>query len=70
MEVDAGDYVSVGNLRDGYKWEKIYSNSAAGAKHLPRSWTIVTESGGVYDMWAVQRYAKASDMEGVDRTVG
>lgn len=69
-EVDAGDYVNVGNHRDGFEWQKIHCNSAAGAEYLPRNWTIVTESGGVYDMWAVQRYAKASDMEGVDRTVG
>lgn len=65
-EVDAGDYVNVGNYRDGFEWERIYSNSAAGADHLPSNWMIVTENGGTYDMWAIQRYAKAIDLDGAD----
>lgn len=57
-EVGKGDYVKIGS-----HWERIKSNTAAGAERLPRSWTVTTETGGSYDMYGVNAYAKAEDFE-------
>lgn len=56
-EVGRGDYVKVGS-----RWERIESNSAAGAPRTPRDWTVQTE-GGTYGMYGINRYAKAEDLE-------
>ncbi len=56
-EVGPGDYVKIGS-----RFEKITSNSAHGAEHTPRSWTVRTENG-TYDMMSINRYAKAEDIE-------
>ena len=57
-DVGPGDYVQIGS-----RWKKISSNSASGASHTPRSWTVTTEDGGGYGMFGINRYAKAEDLE-------
>jgi len=57
-EVGPGDYVKIGS-----RWERITSNTAQGAPHTPRSWTVQTEGGGSYGMYRIDRYAKAEDLE-------
>lgn len=57
-DVGRGDYVKIGS-----RWEKISDNSAAGASHTPRDWTVRTEDGGSYGMYGINRYAKAEDLE-------
>lgn len=56
-DVGPGDYVKIGS-----HWEKIRENSAHGAEHLPRSWTVRTEVGS-HGMYDINRYAKAEDLE-------
>ena len=58
MDVGTGDYVKIGST-----WKKISSNSAEGASHPPRNWTVQTEDGCSYDMYGVNRYARKEDME-------
>jgi hypothetical protein len=57
-DVGQGDYVKIGG-----SWERIASNSAAGASHTPRDWTVTTEDGAEYGMMNIQLYAKADDLE-------
>ena len=57
-DVGPGDYVKIGS-----HWEKVTSNSAHGADHTPRSWTVRTEGGGEHGMYGINRYAKAEDLE-------
>jgi hypothetical protein len=57
-DVGRGDYVKIGS-----QWQKIESNSASGAEHTPRSWTVRTEGGGEHGMFGINRYAKAEDLE-------
>lgn len=57
QDVGRGDYVKIGS-----QWKRISSNSASGAERLPRSWTVTTEDGCSYDMWSINRYAKAEDL--------
>lgn len=56
-EVGQGDFVKV----RGHFYE-IANNTAHGAEHTPRNWTITTTTGESFDMWSVERYAKAEDM--------
>ncbi len=56
-DIGPGDYVKIGS-----HWEQIRSNSAHGAEHTPRSWTVRTESGE-HGMYGINRYAKAEDLE-------
>ena len=58
QEIGPGDYVKVGG-----RFEKVSSNSAHGADHTPRNWTVTTEGGRSYSMWDIGRYAKAGDVE-------
>lgn len=56
-EIGPGDYVKVrGRL------ERVVSNTAQGAEHTPRHWTVQTESGS-YGMFDIARYAKSGDVE-------
>lgn len=57
-DVGKGDHVKVRG-----RWERITSNSAEGASHTPRNWTVTTEDGGSYSMFGIDRYAKAEDLE-------
>ena len=57
-EVGEGDFVKVRG-----SWKRISSNTAKGASHTPRHWTIRTEDGGEYGMFNIDRYAKAEDLE-------
>jgi hypothetical protein len=57
-EVGRGDYVKI-----GAQWKRIESNSASGAERTPRNWTVTTEDGASYDMWSINRYAKAEDLD-------
>lgn len=57
-DVGTGDYVKIGQ-----RWQKIQDNSAEGAKHTPRHWTVTTEGGGSHGMYGINRYAKAEDLE-------
>lgn len=57
-DVGPGDFVKIGS-----QWKPIESNSAHGAKRIPREWTVRTTDGGTYDMFGVNRYAKAEDLE-------
>ncbi len=57
-QVGPGDYVKIGST-----WQKISSNSAHGAEHTPRSWTVRTTDGGEHGMFGINRYAKAEDLE-------
>lgn len=56
-DVGAGDFVKIGS-----RWKQIESNSAEGASHTPRSWTVRTTDGMTYGMWGIRRYAKAEDL--------
>lgn len=56
-EIGPGDYVKVGSV-----WRRVEANSAHGAQHTPRDWTIRSEAG-THGMWGVNRYAKAEDLE-------
>jgi len=58
QDVGPGDYVKIGS-----RWEKVVSNTATGAEHTPRSWTVRTEGGGEHGMFGINRYAKAEDLE-------
>ena len=55
-EIGTGDFVKIGS-----EWKEVSFNSAQGTR-LPKSWTIRTTDGGSYDMFDVNRYAKAEDM--------
>jgi len=55
-EVGTGDFVKVGT-----QWKEIEHNSAAGAEHTPRHWSIRTTDGGTYGMYDIRRYAKKED---------
>mgnify|MGYP001601615724 CR=1 FL=1 len=57
-DVGPGDFVKIGS-----RWERIRDNSAYGADHTPRNWTVTTEGGGSYGMTQINRYAKAEDLE-------
>lgn len=57
-DVGAGDYVKIGQ-----RWTKIASNSAAGLPVTPRNWEVKTEDGRQYDMYNINLYAKAEDLE-------
>lgn len=57
-DVGPGDYVKIGS-----QWQKIASNTAHGASHTPRSWSVRTEGGGEHGMCGINRYAKAEDLE-------
>lgn len=56
-EVGPGDYIKIGS-----RWKRVEANSAEGASHL-RSWSVRTEDGMIHDMWSINRYAKAEDMQ-------
>jgi hypothetical protein len=57
-QVGRGDYIKVNG-----RWEQITSNSAFGAERPPRSWTVRTEAGNSYDLYHIDLYAKAEDLE-------
>lgn len=57
-EVGPGDYVKIGQ-----RWERVTANTAQGASHAPRSWTVQTEGGRSYGMYDIGRYAKAEDLD-------
>ena len=57
-DIGPGDYVKIGS-----HWEKVASNTAQGAEHTPRSWTVKTESGSEHGMFGINRYAKVEDLE-------
>lgn len=57
-DVGRGDYVKIGG-----QWKEIASNSAAGAGHTPRHWTVETTDGGSYGMFSINRYAKKEDLD-------
>lgn len=57
-DVGPGDYIKIGS-----SWQKIASNTAHGAEHTPRSWSVRTECGGEHGMYGIKRYAKAEDLE-------
>lgn len=58
QDVGPGDYVKIGS-----HWEKVTSNTAQGAEHTPKSWSVRTESGREHGMFGINRYAKAEDLE-------
>lgn len=58
QEIGPGDYVKIGS-----HWEKVTGNTAQGAEHTPRSWTVTTEGGREHGMYGINRYAKAEDIE-------
>lgn len=57
-QIGPGDYVKIGS-----SWRRVSSNSAQGAEHTPRSWSVTTEDGGSHGMFGINRYAKAEDLE-------
>ena len=57
-DVGPGDYVKIGS-----SLQKVTSNTAQGAEHTPRSWSVKTESGSTHGMFGINRYAKADDLE-------
>lgn len=57
-DIGPGDYVQIGS-----RWEKVASNTAQGAEHTPRSWSVRTENGDEHGMFSINRYAKAEDLE-------
>lgn len=56
-EVGPGDYVKIGS-----RWKQIAANSAQGADHTPRSWTVTTTDGASYGMFGINAYAKAEEV--------
>ena len=57
-EITTGDYVKVGS-----HWQRVASNSAAGADHTPRNWTVQLENGASRGPMGINWYAKAEDIE-------
>lgn len=57
-DVGPGDFVKIGS-----QWKQIESNTAAGAQHTPRHWTVTTTDGSSHGMFGVNRYAKKEDLE-------
>jgi hypothetical protein len=61
-DVGRGDFVKVRG-----EWKRLLEQpvSAGVNEKLPSNWYCETEDGGSYDMYQVDRYAKAQDMEGL-----
>lgn len=57
-DVKEGDYVKIGS-----QWKQIASNTAFGEERTPRHWTVRTTDGASYDMFGINRYALADDLE-------